>query len=83
MLIVFVTAEKLDDDYLYNWYRTLYELFTKSSLSLYHTSSHDPLCLQVTLMQSCAYFLSYVRNPGPHVFNMYPPADFGKHVQNQ
>ena len=76
--VFFWSAEKLDDEYLYNWYRTLYELFSKSGLSLYHTSSHDPLCLQVTLMQSCVYFLAYARVPGPHVFSMYPPAECGK-----
>lgn len=76
-LHLMVYIEKLDDDYLYSWYRTLYKLFSKAGFHLYHTSSHDTLCLQVTLMQSCVYFLSYIRNPGPHVNTMYPPADYG------
>lgn len=76
-----VYIDKLDDEYLYNWYRTLYQLFTRSGMYLYHTSSHDPLCLQVTLMESCVYFLSFVRNPGPKVSILYPPADYGTEEQ--
>jgi len=72
-------ADKLDEDYLYNWYRTLYQLFSKAGFHLFHTSSHDSLCLQVTLMQSCVYFLSFVRNPGSHAYTMHPPADHGLH----
>jgi hypothetical protein len=34
-------------------------------------------------MQSCVYFLSYVRNPGPQVFSMYPPADYGENFQRR
>lgn len=78
-LVVYI--DKVDDEYLYNWYRTLYQLFTRSGMHLYHTSSHDPLCLQVTLMESCVYFLSFVRNPGPTVFILYPPADYGTEEQ--
>ena len=72
-------VDKLDEDYLYNWYRTLYRLFSKAGFHLFHTSSHDSLCLQVTLMQSCVYFLSYVRNPGTPAYTMQPPADFGQY----
>jgi len=71
-------VDKLDEDYLYNWYRTLYRLFSKAGFHLFHTSSHDTLCLQVTLMQSCVYFLTYVRDPGSRVYTMQPPADYGQ-----
>jgi len=82
-LVVFSsTVEKLDDDYLYNWYRALYELFYKQGFRLYHTSSHDSLCLQVTMMESCMYYLSFIRNPGSHVFVLHPPADYGKQEEN-
>jgi len=74
---VYVT-DKLDEDYLYSWYRTLYRLFSKAGFYLFHTSSHDSLCLQVTLMESCVYFLSYVRNPGAQAYTMQPPADYGR-----
>jgi len=71
-------ADKLDEDYLYGWYRTLYRLFSKAGFHLFHTSSHDALCLQVTLMQSCVYFLAYVRHPGTRAYTMQPPADHGE-----
>jgi len=77
ILYVYI-ADKLDEDYLYSWYRTLYRLFSKAGFHLFHTSSHDTLCLQVTLMQSCVYFLTYVRDPGARVYTMQPPADYGR-----
>ena len=70
-------ADKLDEDYLYSWYRVVYGLFYKQGLWLYHTASSDSLCLQVTMMESCVYYMSFVRNPGSHVFVLHPPADYG------
>ncbi|XP_074647645.1 uncharacterized protein LOC141903426 [Tubulanus polymorphus] len=76
-LFLQVAIDKLDDDYLYNWYRVLYELFYKAGFKLYHTSASDSLCLQVTLMQSCVYYMSWIHDPGPSYFAMHPPADYG------
>lgn len=69
--------DKIDEDYLYNWYRALWELFYKAGFRLYHTTAADSLCLQVTMMESCLYYLSWVRNPGPKAFILHPPADDG------
>lgn len=66
--------DKVDDDYLYSWYKALYELFHYQGFRLYHTSSSDTLCLQVTLMESCVYYMSWIRDPGPETFILYPPA---------
>ncbi|CAG2228101.1 unnamed protein product [Mytilus edulis] len=66
--------DKVDDDHLYSWYRSLYNLFHKSRFRLYHTSASDQLCLQVTLMESCTYYMSWVRDPGPQTMILYPPA---------
>ncbi|KAH3848232.1 uncharacterized protein LOC127873875 [Dreissena polymorpha] len=66
--------DKVDDDYLYSWYRALYMLFHTAGFRLYHTTASDGLCLQVTLMESCVYFLSWTRDPGPDYFILYPPA---------
>nr|KAG5699674.1 hypothetical protein BaRGS_022072 [Batillaria attramentaria] len=65
---------KVDDNYLYGWYKTLYSLFHSAGFRLYHTAASSPLCLQVTMMESCRYFTSWVRNPGPRTFVYYPPA---------
>lgn len=46
--MVCIISDKLDDDFLYNWYRVLYNLFYKQGLRLYHTASADSLCLQVS-----------------------------------
>ncbi|XP_076463467.1 uncharacterized protein LOC143295732 [Babylonia areolata] len=73
-LHVMMEIDKIDDNYLYGWYKTLYTLFTTAGFRLYHTSSSNPLCLQVTMMESCRYFMSWVRNPGPRTFVLYPPA---------
>ncbi|KAL5007364.1 hypothetical protein ScPMuIL_016170 [Solemya velum] len=73
-LHITIRIDKVDDDYLYSWYRALYKLFHVEGFRLYHTSASDPLCLQVTLMESCIYYLSWIRNPGPRAFILYPPA---------
>lgn len=73
-LHIMMEIDKIDDNYLYGWYKTLYTLFTTAGFRLYHTSSSNPLCLQVTMMESCRYFMSWVRNPGPRTFVLYPPA---------
>lgn len=72
------STDKLDEDLLYNWYRALHDLFYSQGMRLYHTSSRDPLCVQVTLMESCMYYLSFIRDPGPRSFVLYPPADYGE-----
>ncbi|XP_045166169.2 uncharacterized protein LOC123529728 [Mercenaria mercenaria] len=66
--------DKVDDDYLYSWYKAFYELFHHEGFRLYHTAASDTLCLQVTLMESCVYYLSWIRDPGPETFILYPPA---------
>lgn len=66
--------DKVDDDYLYSWYRSLYNLFHLSRFRLYHTSASDQLCLQITLMESCTYYMSWIRDPGPQTMVLYPPA---------
>ncbi|KAL4238172.1 hypothetical protein ACF0H5_002884 [Mactra antiquata] len=71
--------DKVDDDYLYSWYKALYELFHKQGFRLYHTTASDTLCLQVTLMESCTYYLSWIRDPGPETFILYPPAIDGSY----
>lgn len=77
-------ADKVEEDLLYHWYRTLYSLFTRAHLVLYHTASADVRCLHVTLMQSCTYQLSFIRitdttgGIAGTPFLLYPPADFGK-----
>ncbi|XP_064622374.1 uncharacterized protein LOC135484673 [Lineus longissimus] len=76
-LFVVVSIDKLDDDYLYSWYKALHELFYREGFRLYHTAASHNLCLQVTMMQSCMYYLSWVRDPGPQYFVLHPPADFG------
>ena len=73
-LYLLVISDKIDEDYLYRWYRTLYLLFHEAGFRLYHTSASDPLCLQVTMMESCRYYMSWVQNPGPKTFVVYPPA---------
>lgn len=73
-----LVTDKVDDDYLYNWYRALYNLFHDAGFRLYHTVANDQLCLQVTLMESCVYYMSWVRDPGPRAFILYPPAQDGK-----
>jgi hypothetical protein len=75
--------DKIDEDHLYNWYRALYELFYKQGFRLYHTSSSDSLCLQVTMMESCVYYMAWVKNPGPKFFVVHPPADFGTTVTEE
>ena len=78
-LICISISDSVDnDDYLYNCYRALYDLFYRSGLRLYHTAASDSLCLQVTMMASCTYYLSFIKNPGDRLFVMHPPADFGK-----
>ncbi|XP_033735824.1 uncharacterized protein LOC117324193 [Pecten maximus] len=69
--------DKVDDDYLYSWYRALYNLFHDAGFRLYHTAANDQLCLQVTLMESCVYYMSWVRDPGPRASILYPPAQDG------
>lgn len=66
--------DKVDDDYLYSWYKALYELFHYEGFRLYHTGASDTLCLQVTLMESCIYYMSWIRDPGPETFILFPPA---------
>lgn len=66
--------DKVDDDYLYSWYRSLYNLFHQSRFRLYHTSASDQLCLQITLMESCTYYMSWVKDPGPQTMVLFPPA---------
>lgn len=67
-------VDKVDDDYLYSWYRALYMLFHNEGYRLYHSGASDTLCLQVTLMESCIYYLSWIRDPGPQTFILYPPS---------
>lgn len=74
----FFLSDRIDDDYLYAWYRTLYSLFHKANFRLYHTATSNQLCLQVTLMESCMYSMSWVKSPSPRTFIMYPPAVDGK-----
>ncbi|KAK3591605.1 hypothetical protein CHS0354_013788 [Potamilus streckersoni] len=69
-----IYVDKVDDDYLYSWYRVLYNLFHSENFRLYHSASSDPLCLQVTLMESCVYYMSWIKDPGPQTFILYPPA---------
>ncbi|RUS72321.1 hypothetical protein EGW08_019913 [Elysia chlorotica] len=69
-----VKLDKLDEDFIYSWYRVLYALFTTAGFRLFHTSASDSLCLQDTIMESCTYYLSWIKKPPPHVFVMYPPA---------
>lgn len=73
-LHIMMEIDHIYDDYLYGWYKTLYTIFHSAGFRLYHTSASSPLCLQVTLMESCHYFMSWVQNPGPQTFVMYPPA---------
>nr|KAG5714407.1 hypothetical protein BaRGS_006853 [Batillaria attramentaria] len=73
-LHISLEIDKVDDNYLYGWYKTLYSLFHSAGFRLYHTAASSPLCLQVTMMESCRYFTSWVRNPGPRTFVYYPPA---------
>lgn len=75
---MFSFSDRIDDDYLYAWYRTLYSLFHKANFRLYHTATSNQLCLQVTLMESCMYSMSWVKSPSPRTFIMYPPAVDGK-----
>ena len=72
-----IIPDKLDEDVLYSWYRNLFEMFYKEGFRLYHTTSNDLLCLQVTMMQSCIYYLSLVRIPQHRIFVLHPPADLG------
>ncbi|ESO93487.1 hypothetical protein LOTGIDRAFT_161590 [Lottia gigantea] len=78
-LHILIDIDKIDDDYLYHWYRTLYIVFYEAGLRLYHTGASDSLCLQVTMMESCRYYLSWIRNPGPTVPIMYPPSIDGSY----
>ncbi|KAJ8309351.1 hypothetical protein KUTeg_014225 [Tegillarca granosa] len=73
-LHIVLRIDKADDEYLYNWYRTLYNLFHQAGFRLYHTAASDQLCLQVTLMESCVYYMSWIKDPGPRTFVLYPPA---------
>ncbi|KAK7105135.1 hypothetical protein V1264_019737 [Littorina saxatilis] len=73
-LHITLEIDKIDEYYLYSWYKTLYTLFHSAGFRLYHTSASSNLCLQVTMMESCRYFMSWVRNPGPRTFVLYPPA---------
>ena len=77
-LLIMYISEKVDDDYLYSWYRALYMLFQNEGYRLYHSGASDSLCLQVTLMESCIYYLSWIRDPGPQTFILYPPSIDGK-----
>lgn len=76
-LHIVISIDKNDEDYLYNWYRSLYNLFYEQGFRLYRTTPSSPLCVQVTVMESCVYWLSWIKNPGSEVFVMHPPADFG------
>ncbi|XP_041354593.1 uncharacterized protein LOC121372358 [Gigantopelta aegis] len=78
-LHVVFDIDKIDEDSLYKWYRTLYLLFHEAGFRLYHTSASDTLCLQVTMMESCRYYMSWVQNPGPKTFILYPPAIDGSY----
>ncbi|CAL1529421.1 unnamed protein product [Lymnaea stagnalis] len=69
-----INLDKLDEDYIYSWYRVLYALFHTAGFRLYHTATSEPLCLQDTMMESCKYYLSFVQLLPPHTFVMYPPA---------
>ncbi|XP_076441708.1 uncharacterized protein LOC143280864 isoform X2 [Babylonia areolata] len=73
-LHIVIEIDKVDESYLYNWYKTVYVLFHQAGFRLYHTSASSPLCLQVTMMESCHYFMSWVRDPGPQAAVLYPPA---------
>jgi len=77
-LCVAMVTDKVDDDFLYSWYRALYMLFHTAGFRLYHTAASDSLCLQVTLMQSCVYYMAWTRDPGPETFILYPPAIDGE-----
>ena len=44
---------------------------------MYHTNSDNSLCVQVTMMQSCVYYMSWVRITSPEVFILQPPAHLG------
>ena len=77
-LLIISFSDKVDDDYLYSWYRALYMLFQNQGYRLYHSGASDSLCLQVTLMESCVYYLSWIRDPGPQTFILYPPSIDGK-----
>ncbi|KAK6181765.1 hypothetical protein SNE40_009554 [Patella caerulea] len=78
-LHILIDIDKIDDDYLYHWYRTLYIVFHEGGFRLYHTGASDPLCLQVTMMESCRYYLSFVHNPGPSVPVLFPPSIDGSY----
>ena len=67
-------SDGVEEDAVYSWYRALYELFHSAGFRLYHSQASDPLCLQTTIMESCTYYLSWIRKPPSHVFVMYPPA---------
>lgn len=69
-----IFIDKVDDDFLYSWYQALYMLFHEQGFRLYSSRASDYQCLQVTLMESCIYYLSWIRDPGPETFILYPPA---------
>ncbi|XP_005106348.1 uncharacterized protein LOC101854600 [Aplysia californica] len=73
-LHIVLKLDKVEEDDIYSWYRALYGLFHTAGFRLYHSSTSDPLCLQATIMESCIYYMSWVRKPPPHILVMYPPA---------
>ena len=73
---IFIT-DKLDEDTIYRWYRVLQDLFYNQDMRLYHTVANDPLCLEVTILESCIYGLSFIRSLGSKSFVLHPPAHDG------
>uniref|UniRef100_A0A2C9LBP9 Uncharacterized protein n=1 Tax=Biomphalaria glabrata TaxID=6526 RepID=A0A2C9LBP9_BIOGL len=73
-LHIVIKLDKLEEDYIYSWYRALYALFHTAGFRLYHTATSETLCLEDTMMESCKYYLSWIRDIPPHIFVMYPPA---------
>ncbi|KAH9509362.1 hypothetical protein Btru_046845 [Bulinus truncatus] len=73
-LHIVITLDKLEEDFIYSWYRVLYALFHTTGFRLYHTATSEPLCLEDTMMDSCKYYLSWIRDLPPHIFVTYPPA---------
>lgn len=76
-------VDKLDEDVLFSWYRVLWQLFYEAGLLLYHTTASDSLCMQVTVMESCVYYLSFIHNPGLRFAVTHPPADYGTIEEEQ
>lgn len=71
-------VDKLDEDALFRWYRVLHSLFHTQGMRLYNAAANDPLCMEVTVFESCSYALSFIHNLGPTSFVLYPPANDGK-----